>query len=98
MIIICPPPQPDEFPLDRVIAVGFGRAVVTRDGDEVLDGESDELGEEWLTGQDAEDAARKDPDHDWRIVIEAPLYNVTYQRQGREIGRWVLIDKGQGFA
>lgn len=39
-VFICPPPQPDEFPRDGVICVGFGTAVVTRDGEVVIDGES----------------------------------------------------------
>ena len=33
---------------------------------------------------------------DLRIIINAPLYELEYQRQGE--GKWVLIKQGQGFA
>ena len=46
--------------------------------------------------KDAEAAAAKDPDHDWRISFYAPLYDAEYQRQG--VSHWVLISKGDGFA
>ena len=46
--------------------------------------------------QDAENEALKDEDNDWRIVIDAPLHNEVYQRQGK--GEWVLVEQGIGFA
>jgi hypothetical protein len=52
--------------------------------------------EQFWTGQDAEDAASKDPDHDWRVHFYAPLYEAHYQRQDEK--HWVLVEKGQGFA
>ena len=79
-----------------VIAVGFGGAGVTKDGESVYD-ESDvrEDGAYW-TCADAEKAAKADPDHDWRIFFYAPLYESVYQRHGES--HWVLIEKGMGFA
>jgi len=56
-------------------------------------------GDDWdkmHTVQTVEDMAKADPDHDWRIYFEAPLYSAEYQRQGE--GVWVLIRKGEGFA
>lgn len=86
----------DMFPMEGWIAVGFGSASVTRDGQEVYsepyDGDEDKI---W-TGEDAEKAAAADPDHDWRISKYAPLYDAVYQRHGEK--QWVLIERGLGFA
>ena len=90
-------PQINDTPLsgDSVIAVGFGSASVTRDGELVYD--EDRVDEEnFWTCADAENAARKDPFHDWRISFYAPLYEAVYQRHAA--GKWMLIEKGKGFA
>lgn len=80
---------------EAVIAVGFGSASVTK-GSEIVYDEQQVEDENYWTCADAEKAALADPDHDWRILIVAPLYEATYQRHGE--GRWMLIEKGQGFA
>lgn len=94
------------FPLEATIAVGFGFACVTKDGKEVYsepvvyineNGDDIEAPEEaYWTGADAEKAALADPDHDWRILKYAPLYEAEYQRHAE--GQWVLIRRGEGFA
>ena len=77
------------------LAVGFGDTTVTCDGTalyreiEVPDGK-------WWTGRDAEKMAARDPNHDWRIDFHAPLYDAVYQRQAKN--KWVLVEKGMGFA
>lgn len=87
------------FPMDGYIAVGFGSASVTCDGEEVysepIDADDIEDSRIW-TGADAERAAAEKPDHDWRIHKHAPLYSAVYQRHGE--GQWVLIERGEGFA
>ena len=87
--------RPSFFPSDGVIAVGFGYAGLMKDGRTVYaepqDGEDD-----YMTGAQAEKLATQDPDHDWRIVLEAPLSSRTYQRHGP--GEWALVEQGQGFA
>jgi len=80
---------------DRTIAVGFGTAGYSRDG-ETLWNENGQPEDEFPTVQQVEELAAKDPDHDWRIFFFAPLYDAEYQRQGE--GKWVLIKKGEGFA
>jgi len=87
--------QHDILPMDAVIAVGFGCAMVTKDGSEVYNEQDVDEGQYW-TCQDAENEARKDPDHDWRIHLVAPLSERHYQRQGEN--HWVLYEKGTGFA
>ena len=81
------------FPMDGLVAVGFGCAMVSCDGQPMLDEQDSDKD---ITGQDAEDLALQDPDHDWRIVLESPLSERIYQRH--DTGRWVLIEQGEGFA
>jgi hypothetical protein len=86
----------NQFPMDDVIAVGFGHAGLTRDGKEVYQEPQGDDGEDPMTGAQAEAMAAENPHHDWQITLVAPLYDRTYQRQG--IRKWVLIEKGPGFA
>lgn len=90
--------QYDVAPLDMIIAVGFGTAIVTKNG-MVIYNELDECHDNWdnaWTVTKAEEEALRDPDNDWRIVLEAPLSMRVYQRH--EKNTWVLVKKGMGFA
>lgn len=92
-------PVYDIAPMDMLIAVGFGDAKVTKDNETIYT-EPTEYDPEhedgfWCT-QEAENEALKDPDHDWRIVLYAPLYGRTFQRQAPE--EWVLVEENKGFA
>jgi hypothetical protein len=83
--------------MDMPIAIGFGMAAVTRNG-ELVYTEAADPDEVW-TVRDAENAACKTSDpfnDDWRIIIVGPLREMIYQRQ--EDGLWVLIESGLGFA
>ena len=83
-------------PPDMVIAVGFGAAYVSRDGESVWE---EHLQAEWetlWTVERAEQEAAKDPEHDWRIHRVGPLNEGHWQRQG--VNRWVLYEVGDGFA
>lgn len=92
----CPPILPT-IGMDRVIAVGFGAAYVSRDGESLYDeAEVEDSGKEHWEVRDAERLATKDPEHDWRIVMHGPMHGETYQRQGP--GSWVLVEKNEGFA
>lgn len=86
-------PKPQAIPLDAQPHPGFGEACLMRDG---VGGGPDHLAREDFTVQDCEDVAAADPDHDWRLVIRAPLYEAVYQRQGDSL--WVLVERGDGFA
>ncbi len=86
------------FPPTGIIAVGFGCAMVTKNGEPIYQEPvslDDESFTDW-TGADAEAAALADPDHDWRIVLQSPLSGREYQRH--DTGRWVLIHQDEGFA
>jgi hypothetical protein len=81
--------------MDKIIAVGFGCAQVTKDGEMVLDGEHPDL-DGYITFADAERLASQDPDHDWRVILHGPLHGETYQRHGN-LG-WHCIERNEGFA
>jgi hypothetical protein len=87
---ICPP-RTEAMPLDAPLAIGFGQVEVTK-GDETV-WQGDDAGV-LLYRFEAE--ALRDPDHDWRVSIDGPLYSAVYQRHGR--GYWVLVERGEGFA
>ena len=90
-------PRPAQFPLEGVIAVGFGYAALHKDGAPVWsEDEAVSDNSSMMTGAEAEALAAQDPDHDWRIVLHAPLSGRTYQRHGP--GERVLVEMKQGFA
>ena len=82
-------------PMDMIIAVGFGSAIVTKDGELIYDEQRIE-DEKYWTVQDAENLAVKEPDCDWRIEKFGPLHGETFQRQGD--GNWVCVESNKGFA
>ena len=88
--------QHSVLPMESIIAVGFGDAALTKDGVDVFCERSNMTDEEIMTVAQAEEMAKADPDHDWRIHLIAPLSERHYQRQGDN--QWVLYEKGQGFA
>lgn len=80
--------------LHAQLGVGFGMCVVTKDGMSVWE-ENSEV-DDYPALQEFEDMASQDPDHDWRVVYDAPMWSGTWQRQGD--GEWNLIERGIGFA
>lgn len=96
---LCCPPVERIAPMDMVIAVGFGIAQVTKDGNVIFS--EDELGDDpresdYPTLAKFEAMAAADPEHDWRCLLFAPLRGREYQRH--DAGKWVLIASNQGFA
>jgi hypothetical protein len=88
--------QLEVLPLETVICVGFGYAALEKDKEVVFCEDSTMELDECMTVSQAEELAMKEPDSDWRIHLVAPLSERHYQRQG--VGKWVLYEKGQGFA
>jgi hypothetical protein len=85
------------FPPQGQIAVGFGYAALHRDREVVWTEPQGPVDDDaYMTGEQAEKLAAANPDHDWRIVLEAPLSSRTYQRHAP--GHWALIEQGMGFA
>lgn len=82
--------------LQKIIAVGFGCAAVSRDGETVWQEYAGmEYSDCWSVAR-AEQEATADPCHDWRIHIVGPLHEGHWQRQA--VGEWVLYAVGDGFA
>lgn len=89
--------RPSFFPVDGIIAVGFGYAALHCDNKAVwVEPNEAKSDDEYLTGAQAEEMAAKDPEHDWRIVLEGPLSGRTYQRHGEN--EWALVEQNLGFA
>lgn len=89
------PPVTQVAPLDMLIAVGFGDAHVSKDGVNIYREDPNSPNDNPRTLAEFEEVAKEDPDHDWRVVLFAPLRGREYQRQD---GKWVLIDSNEGFA
>ena len=89
-------PMQDTLDMDALIAVGFGDAHVEKDGEIIYHEPTEYEPQNFWTVQEAENEALKDPDHDWRIILYAPLRGRVFQRQ--EPGKWYLIEENQGFA
>lgn len=80
-------------PLDTVVAVGFGDAHIEKDGEIIFD---EMRADDWHQLSEFEAMAKLDPDHDWRMVLYAPLRGQVYQRHDND--KWVLIESNEGFA
>jgi hypothetical protein len=85
--------RPYVHPLEVKLGVGFGGCWVSRD--DVTVWHEEDRDEDCPTLGQFEDMAAEDPDHDWQVVYDAPLWNGTWQRHD---GEWVCVEKGMGFA
>ena len=88
--------QHEILPMEAIIAVGFGHASLTKNGETVYDEQNAESEDDYLLVSEAEKTAAAEPLNDWRINLVAPLSERHYQRQGDK--HWVLYEKGPGFA
>ena len=104
---ICGGKPKGNFDLSRFICIGFGIATVTKNGVSVYDEMTTER--EWSAkhprskkcppfwnGKRAEREARKDPNHDWQIMIHGPMSGGTWKRVKPNL--WELIESNGGFA
>lgn len=86
-------PKPTTVKLRYNPHPGFGLVTLLRDGETVESWIHYETSRTFVT---FEKRAKADPDHDWRVRVDGPLYDVTYQRHGPK--EWVAVEKGLGFA
>ncbi|MFH2043684.1 MAG: hypothetical protein ABIK92_00890 [Pseudomonadota bacterium] len=84
------------LPMEEVIAVGFGNALLTKNGECIYSEIETQSCNDYMTVAQAEELAAADPYQDWRIHLVAPFREQHYQRQGKR--HWVLYNKGEGFA
>lgn len=90
---LCCPPRAIRVPLRTNPHPGFGGVSLLRDGENV---ETTSIPERSRTFIHYENVASKDPDHDWRVRVDGPLYGCVYQRHGAK--EWVMVEKLDGFA
>lgn len=90
------PPVLSKAKMYTRIAVGFGYAGIEKDGKSIFTEKADMDWGDIPTLMKFENMARRDPDHDWRLILDAPLRSREYQRQGHN--NWILVKSGQGFA
>jgi len=86
--------------MDMTIAIGFGSASVYMDDeliwDETRDAREFDSWDDFPCLSDFERYARENPDREWTVVIDGPLYGATYRREGMD--RWMLVRWNRGFA
>lgn len=82
--------------LDTVLYMGFGGWTIYRDAKAYYCPPINKTYDDYPRLAEYEAKAQADPDHDWQAVLNLPLRDAVYQRQGE--GRWVLIETGEGFA
>ena len=90
------PPVTKLAPMNLHVAVGFGMAMITKDGETIYSEPTNMEEYDCRSLAEFEQMAQSDPNHDWRLILEAPLRGREYQRQGFK--KWVLIDSNMGFA
>lgn len=79
-----------------LIGVGFGTAIVKKDKYIIFRDNGGVDATKMPALRKFEYMARKDPSHDWRVRLDAPLRMREYQRHGKN--KWVLVKSGRGFA
>jgi len=74
------------LPLNEVISVGFGSAMLLRNNQPIWMEDGDYKYNECLTVKQAETMAALYPEDDWQIHFIGPLSEAYYQRQGKKNG------------
>lgn len=82
--------------MQEVIAVGFGNALLTKNGECVYSESQAQSCSDYISVAEAEELAASEPDYDWRIHLVGVFSAQHYQRQGA--CHWVLYKKGKGIA
>jgi len=90
--------KPSVLPMNWIL-IFYGSCVLTKDKKSIWDmpfgqGEGKYENKPW-TLQKLENIAKKDPEHDWRLSIDIPLWSGVWQRQGDK--QWVAIENGMGL-
>lgn len=94
--IVCGKAPTGKVSLDTCLAVGFGSAVVSKNGIVVIDCEAivRRTGR-MVTLAHVEHQAAAEPG-EWRAHVVAPFYEIECRREGPR--RWVATKLGDGFA
>lgn len=94
---VCPCcPTAQLLHLETVLCNGFGGWTVNKDGSTYYQAETNQDFDECKTLQDIEKEIPEGDQSEWIAHLWAPLREAKYQRH--EKNKWVLIQKGEGFA
>ena len=86
----------DILPMRTLLYNGFGGWHITKNGKFYFAEDMNKEFDDNKTLSYVERRAKLEPDNDWRAHCDLPLRSAVYQRQGKS--KWVLVQKGIGFA
>ena len=86
----------DILPMKTKLYNGFGGWDITKNGEHYFSEDVNKEYDEAKTLSYIERMAKLEPECDWRANLNLPLRSAVYQRHGKS--KWVLIERGQGFA
>ena len=86
----------DILPMKTKLYNGFGGWVITKNGEHYFSEDVNKEYDEAKTLSYIERMAKLEPECDWRANLNLPLRSAVYQRHGKS--KWVLVERGQGFA
>jgi hypothetical protein len=84
------------LPMRTRLYQGFGGWTITKNGIPYFMEEPGKEYDKSKTLSFIERTAKLEPECDWRAYVDLPLRSAVYQRHGNS--KWVLIERGQGFA
>jgi hypothetical protein len=86
----------DVLPMRIRLYNGFGGWSITKNGEYYFSEDVDKEFDEAKTLSYIERRAKLEPECDWRAHLDLPLRSAVYQKHGKS--KWVLVERGQGFA
>jgi hypothetical protein len=84
------------LPMKTKLYNGFGGWYITKNREPYFSEDVNKEYDEAKTLSYIERMAKLKPDCDWRANLNLPLRSAVYQRHGKS--KWVLVERGQGFA
>ena len=84
------------LPMRTRLYMSMGGWIITKDGKCYFIEDSHKEYYEAKTLSYIERRAKLEPDCDWRAHLDLPLRSAVYQRHGKS--KWILVERGQGFA
>lgn len=82
--------------LDTVLYNGFGGYHIEKDGEIFYVGDANGDWDSFLTLEEIEKRAQKNPQHVYKCILDNPLRGATWVRNNK--GTWLLKETNQGFA
>ena len=86
----------DILPMKTRLYQGFGGWHISKNGEYFFSEDVNKEYDEAKTLSYIERMAKLEPECDWRAHLDLPLRSAVYQRQGKS--KWVLVERGRGFA